>query len=48
MSKQAEKLKAETATLQAEKKRIQAALEAVAKNGQGRVQAYREISCQRG
>jgi hypothetical protein len=39
LSKQVEKLEAETATLQAEKQRIQAALQAVAKDGQGRVQA---------
>lgn len=37
LTKQVEKLKAETATLQTEKQHIQAALEAVAKDGQGRV-----------
>ncbi|MDA8337003.1 MAG: hypothetical protein M0Z41_18805 [Peptococcaceae bacterium] len=44
LTKQVEKLKAETTTLQAEKQRIQTALEAVAKDGQGRVQAAEKIA----
>jgi len=44
LTEQVGKLKAETATLQAEKQRIQAALEAVAKDGQGRVQAVEKIA----
>jgi hypothetical protein len=44
LTQQVEKLKAETATLQAEKQRIQAALEAVAKDGQGRIHSAEKIA----